>query len=123
MKILISGGRNFKLNKAGLSLLNELYFKHRFSMLISGAARGIDSSCEEWADTKEIPIERHYPDYSSGKAGPVLRNQKMVDLLTKNDLVCIFPGGRGTADCARRAERAGLNILDLRERLDLVEET
>jgi hypothetical protein len=37
------------------------------------------------------------------------RNQAMVDL--RPDICVVLPGGGGTADCARRAEAAGIPLL------------
>lgn len=41
-------------------------------------------------------------------AGPI-RNQHMLDI-GKPDVVLAFPGGRGTEDMIRRAEKAGVPV-------------
>lgn len=43
----------------------------------------------------------------------VQRNQEMVDLGA--DICVVFPGGDGTADCSRRAHRAGIRRIVLEE--------
>jgi hypothetical protein len=44
-------------------------------------------------------------------AGPV-RNALMLDV-GKPDLVVVFPGGRGTADCVRQARAAGVQVIEV----------
>ena len=44
-----------------------------------------------------------------GKQAFYDRNQAMVDL--RPDVCVVLPGGGGTADCARRAEMAGIPLL------------
>lgn len=123
MKLLIAGGRNYKLNQAGKAYLDQLFFSHNFSELIEGEAPGIDSSAKAWGMSKEIPIKPFPANWTKyGKRAGILRNQEMINILGKNDLAIYFPGGRGTDDCYRRAVAASVPVLDLRERLDLVEE-
>jgi hypothetical protein len=123
MKLLISGGRQYRFNQSGQEYLNKLYFTHQFSSLVNGKAKGVDEAAEKWANLKEIPVQPFYADWNKhGKKAGILRNQQMVDQLTKSDLFIAFPGGRGTDDAFRRAEKAGVQIIDLRERKDLVEE-
>lgn len=51
-------------------------------------------------------------DYARwGKRAPLERNTTMVAL--GPDLCVVFPGGNGTADCARKARKAGIPIISV----------
>lgn len=52
-------------------------------------------------------------DWSLGKKAGPLRNQRMIDM--KPDKLLRFPGGRGTADCERRARAAGIEVVMVEE--------
>jgi hypothetical protein len=49
-----------------------------------------------------------------GRAARPIRNQRMLDE-GKPDLVVAFPGGRGTTDMIRRAERAGVPVRQVQQ--------
>jgi hypothetical protein len=79
------------------------------AVLVHGAASGADTLCAHtWADWGGT-TEPHPADWTThGKAAGPLRNQEMVD--SGLDLLIAFPGGRGTADMTRRAEKAGVPV-------------
>jgi hypothetical protein len=57
-----------------------------------------------------VPIDVYVAQWKKhGRAAGPIRNQRMLDK-GKPDLVVAFPGGRGTADMIRRAERAGVPV-------------
>jgi hypothetical protein len=49
--------------------------------------------------------------YNAAAGG--IRNQRMLDE-EKPNLVVAFPGGNGTADMCRRANSAGLEVIEVR---------
>lgn len=77
---------------------------------------GADKLAEEWAmDQKRLSLDfDHDPipanwDALGSIAGPY-RNQQMVDLGANVCLAFPLPGSRGTWDCVRRAEAAGIPV-------------
>jgi hypothetical protein len=79
------------------------------TIIIHGGCRGADLLCakvwESWGEKTEV----HKPawDDKGSAAGPI-RNQEMVDAGAR---LCIaFPGGKGTADCVARCEKAGIQV-------------
>lgn len=114
MKLLISGGRSNYFNKAAIEFLTALFFKHNFSLLLNGMAKGIDASARSWAQTKDLPIKEFYPAWEKhGKKAGILRNLEMLDELTKNDMVIVFPGGPGSDHVRKEAAKRGFNLIDL----------
>jgi hypothetical protein len=97
------------------TVLDKLLDKLGVTTLIHGGARGADSLAAEWAMANGIPV-LEYPvtpeDWRTiGKAAGPMRNQRMLDE-GKPDLVVAFPGGSGTADMVRRAQRAGVKVIN-----------
>lgn len=84
--------------------------------IISGAARGADQMAIDWAVINWCRFEEYPADWNQHgrRAGPI-RNQKMLDE-GKPDLVIAFPGGIGTHDMVRRAKKAGIEVLKIRDR-------
>jgi hypothetical protein len=77
-------------------------------------ATGADAIVKRWAiETDGAEEEPHPADWTAGrKAGPD-RNQMMVDL--GGYFACLafpMPGSRGTYDCIRRAEAAGIPVIN-----------
>ena len=68
-----------------------------------------------WAALKR-PAEAHPADWKKhGKAAGPIRNQEMLEAEGGIDLVIAFPGGTGTADMVRRAEKAKIEVLVVSE--------
>lgn len=131
MRVLVCGGRDFgevplgcpaesryhyeKIAHAQRRLLfdtlDALKIDQGVSVIIHGAARGADSEAGHWARRQMIAEEPYRADWRrDGKAAGPIRNQQMIDE-GKPDLVIAFPGGRGTADMVRRAEKAGIKVI------------
>lgn len=112
MKVIISGGRDYRLSSNDLSRLDALEPRIPITEVVSGGARGVDACGESWARARAIPVKRftaHW-DKQGKKAGPV-RNAKMAEYA---DALVVFPGGSGTDDMVRKAVAAKLRIYDLR---------
>ena len=79
-----------------------------------GALEGIDQAGEEWAWAHNIEPQIHRPEYykvPGDKYAPLLRNQKMVDLMKARGgaLLAVWNGtSRGTQDIIDRAKTAGI---------------
>ena len=111
MRVLVCGGRNFSDYGSIERTLDALHAATPIAVVITGAAPGADLMADAWARANKIAAEL-YPakwDVQGRAAGPI-RNQEMIEH-AKPDLVVAFPGGKGTADMAARAERAGVKVL------------
>jgi hypothetical protein len=113
MRVLVCGGREYqdylRFARAMCALRDEL---GPFEAVIHGGAQGADWCAHLWANSptgeiSEIVFKADWATHGC-KAGPI-RNQQMLDE-GKPDLVVAFPGGRGTDDMVRRAEKAGVPV-------------
>lgn len=111
MRLLVCGGRNFddfgRLNRQ----LDALARAQENLTIIHGGARGADTMAGNWANRWGHAVLVFRADWNKygDRAGPI-RNQRMLDE-GKPDIVVAFPGGRGTADMVRRAQKAGVKVV------------
>lgn len=101
MKVAVIGSRGLAVPNLGEYLPPET------DELVSGGARGVDTSAAEYAAAHGIPLKVFFPDYASfGRAAPIRRNIEIVDY---SDLVLAFWDGesRGTAFVIKRCEKTG----------------
>lgn len=126
-RILVTGGRDLTdrtLVEMGLELAASLLGEHRASdvVLVHGDCKrylpdgsvDLDRSADQlaaqtalqfgWAVEPHGVTDEEYCQY--GDRIFVQRNQEMVDLGA--DVCVVYPGGNGTADCSRRAQKAGI---------------
>ena len=89
--------------------------------LAHGDARGVDTLAKEWAERKGITPTPFPADWDThGTAAGPIRNSEMVNwAVAQRDhqrkvVFIAFPGSKGTADCLRKAKRAGLMIREWR---------
>lgn len=87
-------------------------------VLIHGAAQGADELARRWAARNGIPDLPFKADrYPQGfgrldkSAGP-RRNARMI-AEGRPDRVIAFPGSKGTADMARQARAAGIEVVEI----------
>lgn len=116
MKVLVTGGRNYRDHKKIYNVLDKIDYKYHIEQIISGGARGADTLAQQWAIMRHIPYELYeIPDWCwktlGKKIGP-MRNQAMIDQGSP-DLVIAFPGGRGTADMIRRSLQAKIRVKEI----------
>lgn len=110
MRILVCGGRDYDDRKALFRALDALLAEVPVELVIHGAARGADTLAGQWAIERNIPVMPFPAKWKTfGNAAGPIRNQEMLDD-GKPDGVVVFPGGTGTADMKRKAEKAGLRI-------------
>lgn len=118
MKVIVTGGRDFDNGQLIYRELDRL----GITSMATGGCDGVDVIAEQWALGNRkmgIPPRAEYRTYQAdwkthGKAAGPIRNQQMLDEF-KPDAVVAFPGGRGTADMVRRAEKAGVKVIHLGE--------
>jgi hypothetical protein len=110
MKTIIAGGRDYHLTDEDFHKLDQL--KGTISEVVSGCARGVDTTGEIWANKNNIPVKKLPADWNKyGKSAGYKRNQQMAEYA---DAVILFPGGKGTNHMYDIAKRKGLDIYDFR---------
>ena len=110
MKLIIAGGRNYRLTAKDVETLDSLQIC--IEEVVSGGAQGADKSGESYAFYKKIPVKRFPADWQThGRAAGPIRNKAMAEYA---DAVALFPGGKGTGSMFREAKAAGLTIYDFR---------
>ncbi len=124
MRLLVTGGRDYKNRALVFRVLDQLApieIIHGDCNLPESQRRGppvgADFYANEWAiaqvDKKRVGFVHsvYYADWNGlGKPAGPIRNADMIDS-ERPDLCLAFPGGAGTADCARKARRAGIPVL------------
>lgn len=118
MRTVICGGRQYSLSVDGLFHLDFVKIQLPITELVCGCARGIDTSARRWAVFNGLPIADFPADWKQwGKVAGPIRNGEMAAYA---EAVIAFPGGRGTNDMVEQAEKKGLHVIDLRDRMQLV---
>jgi predicted Rossmann-fold nucleotide-binding protein len=105
MRILVCGGRDYDNYPRVQYVLGQTVNLDN-DIIIEGGAKGADRMARTFAINYGVAHETYPADWE--KAAGILRNQEMLE--TGIDLVIAFPGGRGTADMIRRAEKAGVEV-------------
>lgn len=110
MKLIIAGGRDYRLDDADYDKLDAIHERHPVDEVVSGGAAGADACGEFWAWHRGIPVKRFPADWATHglRAGPI-RNEAMAAYA---DAVALFPGGRGTENMRRNAVAAGIEIFN-----------
>lgn len=107
MRVIVCGGRDFEDVEFVIHYLNHVHNWNPITCVIAGAARGVDTFAELWADEMGIPKEVYPADWDKhGKSAGPIRNQEMLDK-SNPDMIMAFPGGRGTAHMFKIAEAHG----------------
>ncbi len=117
MYVLICGGRDYTFTKADTHWLDDLHAQHHFAEVVTGGAGGAETQGRWWAQRRWMPVRIYHAEWMryGKKAGPY-RNASMVkslldtQTLEEEIAVIAFPGGPGTADCARQAQQAGIQV-------------
>lgn len=117
-RVLVCGGRDYNDRDTIHNTLCRIDAElGPITCVIHGAATGADHEGMIWAQMMAtVPGRKitHAPfvaewDRLGRAAGPV-RNARMIEE-GKPDLVLAFSGGRGTADCVKRATAAGISVI------------
>lgn len=99
MKMMIAGSRSIHDFDLSVHIPNDT------ELIITGGAQGVDTLAEQYADKHKISkliIRPRYEVY--GKAAPILRNQKMVEIA---DVVLVIWDGqsKGTKSTIQYAQK------------------
>jgi hypothetical protein len=73
IRVLVCGGRDYEDRVALYAALDRLHATHRFTMLIVGGARGVDTLAEQWARDRGIRTMIFMADWRrhGPPAGPI----------------------------------------------------
>jgi hypothetical protein len=111
MKLLVCGGRDY----LDFKRIREEVQKINPDTLVHGNADGADKIAGIVAENLGIKCEVYPANWKKfGPAAGPIRNQQMLDD-AKPDLILAFPGGKGTADMIKRAERAGIKVIKVED--------
>jgi len=101
MKVAVIGSRSISVRNLGK------YLPEGTDEIISGGARGVDSSAREYALSHGLKLTEFLPQYDKyGRAAPIKRNDLIIEAA---DLVLAFWDGqsRGTAYVIKKCRSIG----------------
>ena len=91
MKVAVIGSRNLFVRDL------SKYLPEGVTEIVSGGAKGVDTSAKEYANANGIPLKEFLPNYAAfGKNAPLVRN---IEIIEYADVVLAFWDGksRGTS--------------------------
>ena len=110
MKTIIAGSRTI----TDYSLVKQAIEDSGFpiSVVVSGAARGVDQLGERWAREHKIPVVIYPADWGKyGKSAGPMRNKEMAEYA--EGLILIWNGtSKGSASMGDYARQYGLNVFE-----------
>lgn len=108
MKTIIAGSRHI----TDESLIQKAVDASGFevSVVVHGAARGVDTLAWDWALNKNLPVMSFPADwYGKGRGAGPIRNTEMANYA--DALIAIWDGkSRGTKDMIDKATKKGLKV-------------
>lgn len=111
-RVLVTGSRKLTDGTPVWDALDAELAEHGAIVVIEGQADGADTAAMAWAMSTEgeIYLESYPANWRIGKIAGSIRNQQMVN--SGADVCLAFPtvDSRGTWDCVRRAEEAGIPV-------------
>lgn len=102
MKIAIVGSRSISISTSDI----EKYISQN-DEIVSGGARGVDTTASEYAKINGLKLTEFLPEYSLyRRAAPIIRNKKIVDYADK---IIVFWNGssKGTLSVIKYAQKIG----------------
>ena len=112
MKLIVAGGRNYKLTEKDWDAFLKVYGFHGVTEIVSGGASGVDRCGEAFALKNNVPLKVFPAKWSEhGKAAGPIRNEEMAIYA---DAVILFKGGRGTQSMFNQAIKHEILIFDCR---------
>lgn len=108
MRTIIAGSRTITDPAVVEEAVRASGFKP--SVVLSGAARGVDTLGFDWGWANGVPVESYPADWKKhGRAAGPIRNQQMAE--RADALIAVWDGeSRGTKDMIRRALSGGLKV-------------
>ena len=120
MRILVCGDRNWndwKYLEAALDIINDAT---PISVIIEGEAKGADSFARNWAESRNIPVEKYPAEWKRwGHAAGPIRNKQMIEE-GKPDQVIAFhsdiTNSKGTKNMVELATKNNIPVFILEGR-------
>ena len=114
-RILITGSRDWwqaRLLKETIKEWADLALDGEPVIIHGNCPTGADQMADEYARAMNWGVQRFRADWTGqGLAAGPIRNQLMVDAGADLCLAFPLPGSKGTWDCIRRAQAAGIPTL------------
>jgi len=108
MRVIIAGSRNI----VNYDIVEEAIEKSKFTIseVVSGAAKGVDTLGEEWAENNKKYCKRFPADWDTyGKSAGIIRNVHMADYA--DALIAVWNGSsRGTQHMIKTAKDRNLKV-------------
>ena len=104
MKVAVVGSRNLRIDDLGK------YLPDGVTEIVSGGARGVDTSAREYALAHDIKPTEFLPEYDKyGRSAPLRRN---ITIIEYADLVLAFWDGssHGTKYVIDNCKRLGISV-------------
>lgn len=104
MKVAVIGSRNLKIDNL------EKYLPEETTEIVSGGARGVDTSAKSYALSHNIKLTEFLPEYIRyGKAAALIRNTQIIEYA---DLVLAFWDGvsHGTKFVIEKCKKKGVPV-------------
>lgn len=113
MKVIIAGGRDYRLRAMDITVLDQLWHELPIEEVVTGGSQGADLEAELWARARKIPVRVFRADWKQhGKPAGPLRNSQMIEYVSPpRDALIVFPGGAGTQDITGKAQAVGMRVI------------
>ena len=105
MKVAVIGSRGLEINDLGA------YLPDGVTEIISGGAKGVDTSAREYARSHGVKLIEFLPDYEKyGRAAPLKRN---IQIIEAADVVLAFWDGssRGTKHVIDNCNKRNIPVI------------
>lgn len=110
MRVVVTGGRDYLNARHIEDVLDGLKPDDVF---VGDCPTGADSLARNWCRRKGVPVQSFTALWSlHGRAAGPMRNEQMLRAAGPAAIVIAFPGGRGTADCIRKAKGLGMSVYE-----------
>ena len=110
MKILVTGGREYKNRTAAFSALDAAHAARPITALCQGGARGADQWAREWCAERGVHCTTYEANWDLfSRAAGYIRNQQMLDEFQPEGVIA-FPGGWNTHDMVSRTLKAHIYL-------------
>lgn len=104
MKVAVIGSRGLSVSDLGR------YLPENTTEIVSGGAKGVDTSAREYALAHEIKLTEFLPEYTKyGRSAPLKRN---ITIIEYSDIVLAFWDGksRGTKFVIDNCRKLGVEV-------------
>ena len=104
MKVAVIGSRSLTVPNL------EKYLPQKTTEIVSGGAKGVDTSARKYAQEKGLRLKEFLPEYGKyGRSAPLIRNARIIGYA---DVVLAFWDGksRGTKFVIDSCKKAGVPV-------------